>query len=169
VREDELTRASPLIRWESWDQFWHSDAQALAQAEYEEAREALGLWKAHAPNAELLAAAQAQGILWIAVARVQGLAVGYGFMTIEPDAESEGHLIARQGPLYVSPEVRDLRLGARLIAMMISKARALGASELEFHHPVAGRALSVGRFVRSLGARPINQTYLLRLVESVHA
>lgn len=149
--------------WESWGEFW-PDGEALLREEYEEFKGPLGLTWPFAPATALLSAIP-QGIFSIAVARVNGVPKGAFALTFEPDVESSGRIIAKQGFWYVSRDCVKHDLGRKLWAMALAKAKLAKVDVLELHHPPRGRGARLSSFFSSLGAKPMKVSYYLELGE----
>ena len=156
----------PLVElsWVSWAEFW-PEAKSLTQLEYDEHKDLLGLWRAHNVDTANMEKLTLAGILHIAVARVNGVLSGYCMVSVGPDLECTGNMLASQGPFYVKAkrQLVSLGLGAKLLGMCIEKAQILGAHDFDLHHPHAGRGLGLAKFFTYIGAKPMNLTYRLRL------
>lgn len=152
------------LSWASWDEFW-PEGQELLKTEYDEYVELLGLWRQHEVDIELAKATMQAGLLYVAIARVNGAMTGYCMISIAPDLESRGNVIATQGPFWVKAQRRHkgLGLGAKLLGMCIERAKNLGANDLDLHHPIVGRGRSLAKFFQFIGAKPMNMSYRLKL------
>lgn len=92
--------------------------------------------------------------------------LGYCIWYLGPNLARRGSVLATQGPWYVEDEWRKTRMAWDLFRKSMLHAAALGARDFVPHHwgGVAGPRLD--RFFRSLGAKPLQQTYMLQLGDS---
>lgn len=152
------------IKVEAWGDFWR-DAEGLLREEYEEHKDLLDLWKPHLPDFEALTEMARRAALVILVARVNGAMAGYLWWTLDVDVESKGHVIYRQGPLYVAKRFAKHGLGVKMLRLSLRRIEASISApvELDLHHPPVGRGLRLDSLFRRLGAREVARHYRLKV------
>jgi len=96
--------------------------------------------------------------------RVDGVLKGYCTWNVSWDLESEGLPIATQGAWYVEPGA-PWGGGAKLFMESLAGLKAIGIQCVFPHHRLQGRGERIGRFFKSLGAIPIQETYQLWIGE----
>ena len=92
--------------------------------------------------------------------RVDGELRGYCSWNLSWDLESEGLPIATQGAWYVG-EGAPWGAAAKLFMVSLDELKKIGVQCVFPHHRMQGRGVRLGRFFQSLGAVPIQQTYML--------
>jgi len=92
--------------------------------------------------------------------RVDGEIYGYCSWNVSWDLESEGLPIATQGAWYVG-EGAPWGGAAKLFMVSLDELKKIGVQCVFPHHRLQGRGMRLGRFFQSLGAVPIQQTYML--------
>lgn len=92
--------------------------------------------------------------------RVDGEIMGYCSWNLNWDLESEGLPIATQGAWFVG-EGAPWGGAAKLFIVSLDELKKVGIQCVYPHHRLQGRGMKLGRFFQSLGAVPIQQTYML--------
>lgn len=110
------------------------------------------------PDVELLEKLAALGVLRALGARLGSELIGYITWQISPDIESQGLLIANQGPWFVLPGYPRVAWG--LYDASISMLRVSGVSCIFPHHRLQGRGAELGKFLLRQGAKPLQQHYI---------
>jgi len=152
------------FRIESWDEFW-PDGMSLMQEEFNEYANALGLWKPHEPDTDILEALVQRGLLVLMVARVNGAVGAYLWWVVDRDVESKGHTIYRQGPFYAATRFAKYSLGMKLLRRSLEMIRrnVVGSVEVDLHHPPTGRGAQLEKIFTAMGAREVATHYRLRV------
>jgi hypothetical protein len=111
---------------------------------------------------ERMVAADRLGFIRWFTLRVDGELKGYCSWNLSWDLESEGLPIATQGAWYVG-EGGPWGGAAKLFMVSLDELKKVGVQCVFPHHRLQGRGMRLGRFFQSLGAVPIQQTYMLWL------
>jgi hypothetical protein len=116
-------------------------------------------------NVPLLLQQEQAGVFKFMGARVNGELVGYLMWTFYPDPESEGVMIADQGPWFVidDPRLRRLHLGKKMLDRGISDALKAGFHNFDLHHQINGRGANLGAMFTRMGATEYQRRYRLRI------
>ena len=156
-----MANARIELAWENWNEF-AADAAGLMQEEYDEYQALQGLEDMSLNHTEMQSLSDA-GRLNVLCARDRGVPVGYFMLFISMDPEVSWQVIATQGAWYVKNDERYVRLGGQLWLEALAFVKSLGIKLVELHHPVVGRGARLAPFFLRQGARPLNQTYRLKL------
>ena len=111
--------------------------------------------------------ADRMGFIRVFTLRVDGELKGYCSWNLSWDLESEGLPIATQGAWYVGGGA-PWGGAAKLFMVSLDELKKIGVQCVFPHHRTQGRGVKLGRFFQSLGAVPIQQTYMLWIGEPVH-
>jgi hypothetical protein len=146
------------IAWErSWREFW-AEAEALVLEHQAEVRVIQGRLEPHDPNVDALESLHRSHWLHIVGARVNGSLAGYMTWMLEPNLESKGSRIIRQGNLFVRPQWAGLQLAFRMMRFSMNEfSSILAPVRVIARHPEVGRARAMSVVYRRFG-----------LVESAH-
>jgi hypothetical protein len=77
--------------------------------------------------------------------------------------ESNGTLIASQGPFFVAPPHRKSRAGILLLDFSVEKFREFGLDNVLLHHWVGGAGERIGKKFARMGAKPLESVWSLWL------
>jgi hypothetical protein len=104
------------------------------------------------------------GLIRIFTLRVDGELKGYCSWNLSSDLESEGLPIATQGAWYVGDDA-PWGGAAKLFMVSLSELKKIGIQCVFPHHRTRGRGTRLGKFFQSMGAVPIQSTYMLWIGE----
>lgn len=104
------------------------------------------------------------GILMCFTLRVDGELKGYCSWNLAWDLESEGLPIATQGAWFAEEDA-PWGSAAKLFVLSIDELKRAGVQCVFPHHRMLGRGAKIGRFFKSLGAVPTQETYMLWIGE----
>ena len=149
----------PIIALEPFGSIW-PECVVLGQKHFDEIEIDTDPRRKFALNRTLLSTAAVQGSLKIVTARIDTKLVGYCFWTVLSDPESEGLLVAEQGPWYVTEEA-PARTAFRLYERSINELKSWGVKVVYPHHRATGRGSGLGKFFLRRGAVPEKQVYSL--------
>lgn len=164
---DRALRNHPLpfvqMQNEPWSEQIEREGLALSEAHFDEVDHDIEPRRPFRLDHEIMRGIEAAGQLQLNTARVDGQLAAYCIWTIGPDPESEGLLIANQGPWFVAenPEYRGLRLGTTLFRRSLDNLKARGVQCVFPHHRTQGRGSKLGTFFRRIGAKEIQRGYSL--------
>lgn len=164
---DRVLRHEPLpfvqFQAEAWSPQIEREGLALAA---EHASEVEGDIEPRRPfrlDCSIMRTLQNAGQLQLNTARTDGALAAYCIWTIGSDPESEGLLIANQGPWFAAdrPEYRGLALGTTLFRRSLDHLKARGVKCIFPHHRTQGRGAKLGTFFKHIGAKEIQCGYSL--------
>lgn len=164
---DRALRNEPLpfvqMQAEAWSEPFERESALLAAEHFEEVNLGVEPRRPLRLDCAIMRAIEAAGQLQLNTARADGVLAGYCIWTIGPDPESEGLLIANQGPWFAAdrPEYRGLNLGTTLFRRSLDDLKARGVKCVFPHHRTQGRGAKLGTFFRRLGAKEIQCGYSL--------
>lgn len=150
------------VRRSSWNEIW-PQCEHLMYLHYCEVRQSslLPFEVDHETVGEL----ERLGLLVVAAAfKDEEELVGYSIWTISPSLESKGNLVAMQGPWFVYEPYRGA-VGKRLWDCSIGQLKEKGIRVALPHHWMHGEGPRLGRFFERLGAKPLELSYELSLIE----
>lgn len=146
---------------EKFSAAWWAEAGPMATEHFKEVEEGVEARRPLRLNTRLFRDLNECGAIKIWTARAGARLVGYITWTITPDIESEGLTIGKQGAWFVSPAVSSLHIGARLFTYSIEQMKRLDVDCVFPHHRMQGRGSALGVFFERLGAKKIQDEYLL--------
>lgn len=133
------------------------EAEALVAANFEEMRRKPG--DPFAPRLNVYAALEAQNLLRVYAARVDGELVGYRVLVLNLHSH-RSQLVARNEALYVAPQHRA-RVAWMLMRWSEHQLRDEGVVEVyQSHKP---DIVDLSRFLTALAYEPVEVTYSKRL------
>lgn len=138
--------------------FWHEAAPLIARHwdEVGSHRDILDL----DPDHDRYLRAEAAGYLNILTVRFGGELVGYLFLCVMPHPRDRKALVGTDETIYVAPTMRRLKLGPKMIAAAIERARLLGTNILFFRELTRRKN---GGYLKRYGFTPRETVYSLVL------
>jgi hypothetical protein len=137
------------------------EAEEIGAQHFAEVERGLDPRRRYKLDKRLMQALDAQNMILIVTARVNGALAGYFTWQITLDVESEGLIIAQQGAWFVRPEYARFSFGRELLKLSISELKVRGVKCIFPHHRMEGRGNRLGLLFRRLGAVLTQETYML--------
>jgi len=147
-----------------WIRFW-KEAEPLTKKHFEEVDGGVDDRRTWGPQGHVFGIMHSQGIMRVIGARLEGRLVGYLTWNVLPDVESWNMPMAMQGMWFALPEVSRLGVGDKMFKTSLEVLKKLGVEYVSPHHRLQGRGKDIGKYFCKLGAKPIQQSYILWIGE----
>jgi len=148
------------VRFERWGEI-EREVISLARSHFLEVEGPLAALRPLQLKIPTFRQLDSTGSFRVITARSDSRLVGYCSWILQEDIESAGNLMATQGAMYVSSDLRSGATVYHMIQLAIKTFRRLGVKYIFIHHRLLGRGVRLALWFQRLKATPIKHEYFL--------